>query len=225
MFLREHIISNSIWCKPAGWEPNNMRALTPAPVFPGCQAIITGLAVAIGLTLAFQQNGAALHPASPPVSAPTIRDQKIISRPPESVPPVGKHSRVNYSGFVRTAALRHGLDPGLINAIIAIESGGNSVAVSPKGAKGLMQLMPSVCKKYRVKDPFNAQQNVFAGTAYLAYLLKSLDGDLELALGAYHCGLPRIIENEGVMTPGTGTYNFVRSVLSRYSPAGEELLP
>ncbi len=120
-----------------------------------------------------------------------------------------------YSEIVKSMAIRYEVDPNLITTIIEIESKGNSRAVSPRGAKGLMQIMPLICKAYSVTDPFDMEQNIRAGTAHLANLLQQLNGDLEQALAAYNCGLVRVIEYKGV-PPFTETRDYVRRVVNHY---------
>ncbi len=126
-------------------------------------------------------------------------------------------AKVDYAPIVKSAARRHGLDPRLIHAIIRIESKGDAGAVSPKGAKGLMQITALVCRQHGVDDPFDARQNIHAGSAHMAYLLKILNGNLEYALAAYNCGLEKVIRHDGV-PPLKETREFVRSVLSQYRP-------
>ncbi|MDO8720922.1 MAG: lytic transglycosylase domain-containing protein [Syntrophales bacterium] len=125
------------------------------------------------------------------------------------------YSTQSYSGIVHGTALKHGLDPNLISAIIESESEGNALAVSPKGAKGLMQLMPVICRQYGVLDPFDAEENIIAGTAHLAYLLNRLNGNIEHALAAYHCGLMRVLKCKGI-PPVAETKNFTRRTLEYY---------
>ena len=121
----------------------------------------------------------------------------------------------SYRDIVVSAAKAHGLDPILVFAVIEVESGGDPRAVSCKGARGLMQLMPEVCKSYGVTDPFDMQQNIHAGTAYLAHLLDAVDGDLICTLAAYNCGLRWVIRYQGV-PPFQETRKYVRNVVKRY---------
>jgi soluble lytic murein transglycosylase-like protein len=88
---------------------------------------------------------------------------------------------------VRAAGSNH-LDPHLIEAVIAIESGHVARAVSPRGALGLMQLMPATARDYGVTDPFDAQQNVFAGARHLRRMLDQFGQNNESALAAYNAG-------------------------------------
>ena len=129
-----------------------------------------------------------------------------------------------YSGIVQRTARKHGLDPHLIAAIIEAESKGNAGAISPKGARGLMQLMPVICRQYGVLDPFDAEENIIAGTAHLAYLLKRLDGNIEHALAAYNCGLMSVLKCNGI-PPVTETRDFIRRTLECHRAASTTMQP
>lgn len=121
----------------------------------------------------------------------------------------------NFSRQVHSAGSRHNIDPRLIHAVIEVESRGNPNAVSPRGAKGLMQITPGICKRYGVNNPFDIEQNINAGAAYLAHLLESLNGDLERALAAYNCGLGRV-EMYKDLPPMSETRLFVNRIISKY---------
>jgi soluble lytic murein transglycosylase-like protein len=95
-------------------------------------------------------------------------------------------------GIIQQAAARHDVDPGLIRAVIRTESAFDARAVSPAGAQGLMQLMPDTASELGVTDPFDAEQNVMAGTRYLRQLLDRYHGDLDHALAAYNWGMGNV---------------------------------
>ena len=92
------------------------------------------------------------------------------------------------NAFIQTAATEHGVDPLLIKAIIKAESNFDPTAVSPKGAQGLMQLMPATARDLQVADPFDPQDNITGGTKYLRSLLDSYGWDVALSLAAYNAG-------------------------------------
>ncbi len=93
--------------------------------------------------------------------------------------------------LIAAAAKKESLTPELIRAVMRQESGFKPCAVSVKGAQGLMQLMPATANQFHVSDPFDPEQNVKAGTAFLKQLLKKYNGDLRLALVAYNAGATR----------------------------------
>ncbi len=178
----------------------------------GYKPLIAGLCLLTGVSLGIHRQD-----ASAP-KTPILKRADSKPNQPSHSPPAALYkkspTRTGYAEIVRKAARSHRVEPRLIAAIIHVESGGNRLAVSPRGAKGLMQLMPVVCKKYGVRDPFDMEQNITAGTAHFSSLLGFFGGDTELALAAYHCGLKRVIENNGV-PPGL-TQKFIRKIFDRY---------
>jgi soluble lytic murein transglycosylase-like protein len=113
----------------------------------------------------------------------------------------------------QVAAVRHGLSPKVVEAVAWRESRFNPQAVSPKGALGVMQLMPSTAKAMGV-DPSDAAANVEGGTAYLAQMLKAFNGDLRLALAAYNAG-PEAVRQYAGIPPFPETKAFVDAILNR----------
>jgi soluble lytic murein transglycosylase-like protein len=110
-------------------------------------------------------------------------------------------------------ARRHDLSPDLVRAVIRVESGWNPHAVSAKGALGLMQLMPATAAEYGVSDPFDPEQNIGAGVAYLRKLIDRFDGKTELALAAYNAG-PGAVEKYGrTIPPYRETRSYVRRIV------------
>lgn len=105
-----------------------------------------------------------------------------------------------YDDLVQQHAHEQGVRPDLVRAVMQVESGFNPYARSPKGALGLMQLMPATIKQYGVRNPFNPAENVRAGVAYLRTLLDRYQNSEELALAAYNAG-PGAVDNHGQTVP------------------------
>lgn len=114
-------------------------------------------------------------------------------------------------GFIERIALEEGLDPQLVTLVIERESGFRPCAVSVEGALGLMQLMPETAADLGVADPFDAQENVAAGAKILGRLLRRYEGDLTLALAAYHAG-PGAVDRHGGLPPFPDTLRYVESI-------------
>ena len=119
-----------------------------------------------------------------------------------------------YATHVEEAARMHQVSPDLVKSVIAVESEFDQWAVSSKGARGLMQLMPDTARHLGVADPFDARQNIFAGTQYLRGLLDQFGGDLALALAAYNAG-PNAVLRYGGIPPYRETRDYVRKVQVR----------
>jgi len=113
------------------------------------------------------------------------------------------------------ASMKHQVDPLLIKAIIKTESNFNQFAVSSHGAQGLMQLMPETARDLQVTDPFDAYQNISAGTRYFRNLLDTFSGNIRLSLAAYNAG-PGRVARLGAIPRIPETINYVRTVLRHY---------
>ena len=94
--------------------------------------------------------------------------------------------------MIDNVAREHSVDPALVREVARQESGFRPCVVSPKGAQGLMQLMPSTQAQFEVRDPFNPQESLSAGAQLLKQLLDRYHGDLALALSAYNAGITRV---------------------------------
>ncbi len=121
--------------------------------------------------------------------------------------------------LVREAAERHHMDPALVRAVIETESGWNAAAKSPKGAQGLMQLIPTTAVRFGVNDAFSPQQNVDAGVRYLKTLLERYNGNLDLALAAYNAGEGAVDRAHGVPA-FRETRDYVQKVQNAYFRPG-----
>jgi soluble lytic murein transglycosylase-like protein len=116
-----------------------------------------------------------------------------------------------YEDLIRQNAERHGVSADLVRAVIQAESNFNRYAVSPKGAMGLMQLMPATARDLGVRDPFHPGENIRGGVAYLAGLLTRFNQDVERALAAYNAGAARVDQYNGV-PPYRETQNYVKKI-------------
>lgn len=122
---------------------------------------------------------------------------------------------VPYRELVEKAAARHNVSPRLVHAVIEVESSYRADAVSPRGAVGLMQLLPSTAARYGVTDLTDPSQNIHAGTRHLRELLDALGHDIALALAAYNAGLGAVLRHRGI-PPFPETKRYVVRVLQAY---------
>jgi len=123
---------------------------------------------------------------------------------------------VPYGEIIDEAAMRVGVDPRLVRAVIQVESAYRPAARSPKGAAGLMQLMPATARRYAVSDPYDPASNIEAGIKHLKMLLGRFE--LSLALAAYNAGEAAVERFRGI-PPYPETENYVRQVLRLLGPA------
>lgn len=132
---------------------------------------------------------------------------------------VRKSRPLNHASFRRiisSKSMKYKIEPSLVSALIKVESNWDHKAVSQRGAKGLMQLMPSTAKDMNVNNPFNPEENIEGGMRYLRYLLDKFDGDIALALAAYNAGPGKIQKYKG-MPPIIETKQYVERILSIYN--------
>jgi soluble lytic murein transglycosylase-like protein len=138
------------------------------------------------------------------------------ARPPA---PVSKVVSEAVSGYVEQTAERYQVDPLLVHSLIEVESNYNPLAVSPKGARGLMQLMPGTARRLAVRDSFDAIENLDGGVRYLKYLLSVFgDQDPRLALAAYNAGEAAVIKHGGI-PPYPETEKYIERVGKKYGEA------
>jgi soluble lytic murein transglycosylase-like protein len=143
----------------------------------------------------------------------------LITLAPPSSADCGALNPKESEALVSTAANAQKLDPGVLRAVIQQESGFQPCAVSPKGAMGLMQLMPDTAGHFHVADPFNAEQNLAAGATYLKQLLDRFHGDLKLALAAYNAGPERVDGDPPSVPDIPETQDYVMQILKSLEKA------
>jgi len=126
-----------------------------------------------------------------------------------------------YGPLIQKASDKYKVDYSLVKAVIKAESNFNHKAVSPKGAQGLMQLMPKTASTLQVKDSFEPESNIEGGVKYLRYLMNLYNGHLPLALAAYNAG-EKAVARYGGIPPYAETQGYVRRVMALYKQYSAE---
>jgi len=133
-----------------------------------------------------------------------------------------KAERLLHPIVIQTAG-RYQVDPALVKAIIMAESGYNARAISKRGAKGLMQLMPATARALGVEDVFNPKQNISGGVRYFKQLVNQFDGDVELALAAYNAGSRNVRHYQGI-PPFKATQYYIKKVFKYYQIYKDQMI-
>jgi soluble lytic murein transglycosylase-like protein len=185
--------------------------------------------------LAARAQGPLTPPARPPVPM-TVENQPRTTEPANkpatttepvaaaqikvALPSTSRHITTGNAAFdavIYEAATINSLDPCLIVSVMRTESAFNRMAVSPKGASGLMQLMPATAERFGVKNIFDPRENILAGAKYLRWLLDRFNGDVRLALAGYNAGEGAVEFYGNRIPPFLETQNYVRTIYMRYS--------
>lgn len=153
-------------------------------------------------------------PAKPLLPAPPSAGSLPAS--PFSPPSSASAGKTSYDSIIETIAAQFDIDAGLLRAIVQTESGYDASAVSPKGAIGLMQVLPPTGRRFGFTDLMDPKTNLSAGAAYLKWLLNRFDDNLELALAAYNAGESAVERYGSTIPPYRETRSYVASVIARY---------
>jgi soluble lytic murein transglycosylase-like protein len=173
----------------------------------GQRLVVTGYQL-VGDTYKLQLSGGSAElPANEVVA---IEPEEIFHSEPR--PPL---ANIPYASFIQSAAQHHGVDADLIVSVITAESKFNPKAISRKNARGLMQLLPQTATRLGVRNIFDPQENIEAGTKYLRELLDLYHNDLALTLAAYNAG-PKRVEQYKTIPPYRETISYVRRVQQTY---------
>jgi soluble lytic murein transglycosylase-like protein len=121
-----------------------------------------------------------------------------------------------YDAIIENAALAAAVEPNLLRAVIVVESGFNSRALSKRGAVGLMQLMPATASRFGVSNLYDPRDNIRAGASYLKFLMNRFGRDVKLVLAAYNAGEDAVARSGGRIPPYAETMAYVPKVLNVY---------
>lgn len=135
---------------------------------------------------------------------------------PRSLALPSREDMERYRVIIESAAAANGVDANLIHAVITAESAFNASAISPKGASGLMQLMPDTARRYGVRNIFDPVENIHGGVRYLRDLLTLFNGDVKLALAGYNAGENAVIRAGHRIPPYAETIAYVPKVMDLY---------
>lgn len=146
-----------------------------------------------------------------------LEETVVVEEELKAPAPIANYPK-SIAKLVEKLAPRYRIDPDLVMAVIAVESGFNAKAVSPKNAQGLMQLTAETAQRFRVKDTFDAEDNIKGGIAYLQWLLAYFKGNVQLVAAAYNAG-ERAVEKYRGVPPYLETIEYVKKISRRYGKA------
>ncbi|HEX7318126.1 MAG TPA: lytic transglycosylase domain-containing protein [Pyrinomonadaceae bacterium] len=189
--------------------PGGVRVETPAQLAPAARTNkrlrLTSRAVPSAVAAA-QPEGVTRPAAAPPLQMAAGTALEGFST-----------GDANVDRFIVASSNRHGVDPLLIYSIMHRESSFKKFALSNKGARGLMQLMPATAARLGVRDIFDPQQNIDGGVKYMRFLLDLFDGDVRLALAGYNAGEGAVLKYRRSVPPYRETQEYVRRISERYA--------
>ena len=191
-------------------NPGEGSKSSPEPKMPS-EALIKK-SQASSLTSNFEIGAEAMAPAQRPVPQP-IGDVSVASSENRNL----ARGNQRVADLITQAAARNGIDHHLILAVMKQESSFNAQAISYKGARGLMQLMPATAARFGVRDIFDPAQNIEGGARYLRFLLDTFKGDVELALAGYNAGENAVARYGNQIPPYRETQDYVRKISAHYA--------
>ena len=201
-------------------DENGVRVFTNIPPLnPVRELRISGSAPAVTAADSRLTSGQTVSPkATPRAGAASQKAKSAGSRTSDTLPTGTSAERADYDAIIEKHASEYRMDPALIRFMIAAESGFNQNAVSPKGAQGLMQLMPYTASRLGVSDPFDPEQNILGGIKYMRYLLDTFadsPDSLKLSLAAYNAG-ENLVQRLGRIPEIRETHDYVRNIMQQY---------
>ena len=165
-----------------------------------------------------------LPPQPPAISKPktTLRTTAVTQTKPVSRPLQNVVAKSAFGPYIQTISNKYAVDPVLVHSIVRVESNFEPNAISPKGAKGLMQLMPETARSYEVRDAFDPRENIEGGVRFLSHLMRTYDRDLRLVLAAYNAGESMVNRYNGV-PPFPETRDYIKKVMREHRRMRMEL--
>jgi soluble lytic murein transglycosylase-like protein len=207
------IVLAALWILP-GWA----RAEQLVVFDDGREMLVESARAEAGMTLLALAGGGRIAVPQARIVEIRAHEERPAPGPAESVRArqagnAWRGAAGEFADLIAGAADRHQLDPALLTAVAMVESAFDPLAVSPKGAQGLLQLMPATADRFGVRDAFDAAQNVEAGATYLRWLLERFEGDTSLALAGYNAGEAAVDRHRGI-PPYRETRSYVSKVLA-----------
>jgi soluble lytic murein transglycosylase-like protein len=209
-------------------DDDGVRVFTNIPPSnPVRELHISGSAPAVPATDSRLTSGQTVSPkATPRAAAASQKAKSAGSKTTDTLPTGTSAERADYDSIIEKHSSEYRMDPALIRSMIAAESGFNQNAVSPKGAQGLMQLMPYTAYRLGVRDPFDPEQNILGGIKYMRYLLDTFadsPDSLKLSLAAYNAG-ENLVQRLGRIPEIRETHDYVRNIIQQYGK-GQMAIP
>ena len=195
-----------------------MRQLTTT-ITLAAVALLTCQDRAWGSIFRFTDERGVVHYSNVPVDSRyevfLVTTEANPKRPPVPLATLLRRAE-KFANLIEAAARSHRVEPSLVRAVMVAESGGDPNAISKRGARGLMQLMPAMARQYGVRNALDPEQNIQAGTHYLRDLLDHYQNDLERVLAAYNAGPAAVDQHAGTIPPFRETLAYVPRVLRIY---------